>query len=938
MEKKRLHQKTGPIPMTIRQHKRAAFFGAGVLAILVALSVAQPACSAQVRAGLSSQETYVGLPVMLQIQISDAEDYQPPVVPQVDGLKVQSAGTPSRHSQVTIMNGRRSASTTTTFAFQITPQRAGNFTIPPIALTVDGRHHQTGPQRLVARVSETNDLLFVEIEGAKDEIYVGEALNLTLKIWLRPFQDQRQRITLSERDMWRTISSQSSWGPFAEQIQELADANRRPAGVEVVREDSEGDTHSYFLYEIQTTFYPQRSGSVDGRNVRIVVQYPTALGKSRDPFSSFFDDARLPFRMPRSMFDDDAFSPFGSRLSVKSVRPIVAEAEMYSIDVNPIPKVGRPADYRGAVGQYQIVTEADPLEVSAGDPITLHIGLFGDGPMDVVPAPPLAELDQLTADFKVPDEPLAGFVDDQRKIFSTTIRPRNENTTQIPAIPFSFFDPSLDQFVTVHSDPIPIRVSPAESLSLDAIVGHGGTNRPVAKSSSTEVDGLAAMSNVDNDTLLISESQMAMPRGLLLGILAVPPLIVMVIQMTRLGRSAQAFFHRFRSPPDQCRRSIHDTDQPGEIARLLQRLISWQFGLRGEVDSQAAVGALRRAGYRDLAIRFERLLASCESGGNHLLAEEGSVSRLQTDALELVDELQQRRRQTDRARIAGGAKFARSISTRSGIGLIVLATWQHGAGATETPSLRLSTAQQKQLLQEAHQLYEQGILAVETDSATAKQAFADAAEKYQMIVDSGVHNSQLVVNLANSNLLAGRVGKATADYRRALRLDPTSRRAQAGLQHALQAGNVNASPTHPKGLWQAAGVANGWINRIIHPHAVLATMVIAWLVLWLVVGLRLSGKRFPWKSVAFVALVVVSVTAASYSQTCRQLTTHDAVVTKPGITLRQGDGEQFPAATQTELSEGEVFEMLGERGDWIQVQTPTGQRGWLPRRAVELIE
>jgi len=42
--------------------------------------------------------------------------------------------------------------------------------------------------------------------------------------------------------------------------------------------------------------------------------------------------------------------------------------------------------------------------------------------MDLVQAPPLAELSSLTTDFKVPSEPLAGFVKGDRKVFSTSIR------------------------------------------------------------------------------------------------------------------------------------------------------------------------------------------------------------------------------------------------------------------------------------------------------------------------------------------------------------------------------------------------------------------------------------------------------------------------------------------------------------------------------------
>ena len=94
--------------------------------------------------------------------------------------------------------------------------------------------------------------------------------------------------------------------------------------------------------------------------------------------------------------------------------------------------------------------------------------------MSLVQAPPLAELSGLTADFKVNDEPLAGIVQGDIKVFSTTIRPRRQGVTEIPAIPFSFFDPSTQKFVTVRSEPIAVTVSKADMLALTSIVGDAG--------------------------------------------------------------------------------------------------------------------------------------------------------------------------------------------------------------------------------------------------------------------------------------------------------------------------------------------------------------------------------------------------------------------------------------------------------------------------------
>ena len=380
---------------------------------------------------------------------------------------------PSRSSQTTIINGRRTDRTSAVYAWRIVPRRTGEFVIPGITIQVDGTTETTTPLRFVATKSETGDLLLVEVTGQQQRIYVGQPLTLELNIWVRPYRDAEHQLTVSEADTWRMISDATNWGPFSDRLTELANHNQRPAGEELLRKDSTGAEHSYYRYQIEATIYPKRSGQIDAGDLQIVIDYPTRLATTRDPFTS--------------MFDSDFFRSFPGRglssfqrktLTVAASRPLVAQATVAPIEVLPVPTSGRPGDYRGAVGQYQIVTHAVPTRVNAGDPITLHIGIAGNGPLDLIQAPPLADLPQLTADFKVTNEPLAGVVEGDTKIFTTSIRPRRAGITQIPSIPLSYFDPASEHFVTVQSEPIRIEVAAADRLAVGAIVGSATGNGP----------------------------------------------------------------------------------------------------------------------------------------------------------------------------------------------------------------------------------------------------------------------------------------------------------------------------------------------------------------------------------------------------------------------------------------------------------------------------
>ena len=228
------------------------------LAIAVMLfCVPVKAASAQsVQAQISTREAYIGMPVVLQVAIRNASDYEQPVIPEIDGCEVRSAGSPSRSSRISIINGRRSESSSVTMRYLITPQRAGTFEIPALTVKVDGRDQKTPAFKFVATKSETGDLMFVEIEGSKDQVFVGQPLELTLKIWVKPFVDRQNKIKLSESSMWQMLSDQTSWGSFIDRLKELAENNQRPAGREVLRDNGQGGESAYYLYEIEATVYP----------------------------------------------------------------------------------------------------------------------------------------------------------------------------------------------------------------------------------------------------------------------------------------------------------------------------------------------------------------------------------------------------------------------------------------------------------------------------------------------------------------------------------------------------------------------------------------------------------------------------------------------------------------------------------------------------------
>jgi len=931
--------------------KTSLSIGLSIVVLALAAGFAQRASAADVRSRISTRETYVGLPVTLQIQVSNATKSKPPTIPQIDGLQIKALGTPSRSTQTTIINGNVSTRSSVTYTYEVTPTRPGSFRIPPVTVEADGRAEQTGPFDFVASKSETGDLLFVEIAGKQKQIYVGQSLDLTLKIWLRPFTDREHNITLTDGDMWQLLAQRTAFGPFEEQVRQLEENRQRPVGKGVLRKDSGGVERSYYSYEIDATIYPKKPGHIDADGVQVVVQYPTAIGKSRDPFASFFDDMSMP-GMRGGMFDESMFAPFGSRLEVQSVRPIVAEATVEPIDVLPIPTAGRPDDYRGAVGTYRIATNANPSNVKAGDPINLVIGIAGTGPMELVQAPPLAELPALVADFKVPDEPLAGFVQGDRKIFATTIRPRKEGVTEIPAIPFSYFDPQAAKFVTVRSQPISIHVDPADTLALGDVVGRSRAaagDHAVAQVADA-ADPSPRLAIFTGNGLLTNQSPPVLISRPLVVLLALGPLAVLGLLVYRSRGGIAAVAGRFGSSHRKFQTRIETAGEPTEVAAALRSLLAKRFGLRGsQANATALVGALRSQGHRQLAVRCERILEQCDShvGFNGLSLEE-----LKRNTLQFADDLQSEaarpRPKANTGRVARSARKSRATATM--LVAVVAASLALSTGsaqaATETGSAATFTlAQQQSLLTEANERYQLALDNVASDSAEAKQAFADAAEKYQLLVDAGVRNSRLFFNTANAYLQSGDTARAIANYQRSLRLDPTNRDARTNLTYAESLLTTSASGSSQaadssqtaKSLADYAAIANDRLNRYVGPRAILATAIVAWFAFWAAIAARLLAFRIAWKSLATAALAVTAIAATSYSLSCQSLSQPTAIIVSPGATLRTGDGENFATISGSELHAGQSVEHLKHRGPWLQVRTNNGQTGWLPDAAVEVL-
>lgn len=423
-------------------------------AALLLIAVAAPPLSAQatVELQVSTREVYVNEAFAVSIVVSNFQNCDPPEFPPMANCTVNALQS-GESSQVSIINGRQSVSRTRTYGFEITAHAPGAFVIPAVTVNVDGQAQKTKPVPLSARPSDADKLFGAEITSERQRVFVGQRVRLTLTVWVKPALMQGR--PLSQRDMW-SLMRLPNLGPFP---REPRASIRQVSG-------ADGTTETQYLYQMVADYVPDRAGQMTFEDIEVAISYPTLI----------------------------SFDIFGQP-QISRVRNLRARPQAINLECVAVPTNGRPANFTGAVGTFNIAVAAQPTIVRVGDPIELTIEIRGDGPIETLPAPNLAADPKLSQGFRVPPGELPGEASGSRKRFTQTIRAARADVKEIPALEYPYFDPDREMYAVALSDPIPLTVTPAAQLDTAALVEPGTAAPAPTTAQLRPLDGLR-----DNDT------------------------------------------------------------------------------------------------------------------------------------------------------------------------------------------------------------------------------------------------------------------------------------------------------------------------------------------------------------------------------------------------------------------------------------------------------
>lgn len=139
------------------------------------------------------------------------------------------------------------------------------------------------------------------------------------------------------------------------------------------------------------------------------------------------------------------------------------------INVKPLPDAGKPANFKGAVGNFTIESSLAKKDLSTDEAGKLIITISGKGNMQLLTNPEISWPAGLEAfDIKSTDNtdkttvPLSG-----NKTFEVPFSADRPGDYTVPAVSFSFFDPAAETYKTITAPAIPFHVSPGTGKKMN---------------------------------------------------------------------------------------------------------------------------------------------------------------------------------------------------------------------------------------------------------------------------------------------------------------------------------------------------------------------------------------------------------------------------------------------------------------------------------------
>ena len=356
--------------------------------------------------------------------------------PSIKGFDVLMGPGRAQQRNTQIVNGNVTSTSSITFTYILMANNAGEYTIPGASIVADGDQMVSNSVRIKVLPQDQGDSnssssssthsssgtgvskqdLFITASASKTNVYEQEAFVLTYKIYTRESNLQLNNAKLPDFK-----------GFHSQEIEMTTNARWTP-------EHYQGRNYYTTVYR-QFVLFPQQSGKlyIDPAQFQMTVGKPV---QSDDPFDAFFNGGSNVIEIKKSI-----------------------STPKIAINVNPLP-AGKPADFSGGVGEFNISSSINNKELKTNDAITIKLVISGTGNLKLISNPEIKFPD----DFEVYDPKVDNQVRLTRegltgnKVIEYLAIPRHAGTYKIPGVSFSYFDIRSKSYKTLKTEEYVINV------------------------------------------------------------------------------------------------------------------------------------------------------------------------------------------------------------------------------------------------------------------------------------------------------------------------------------------------------------------------------------------------------------------------------------------------------------------------------------------------
>lgn len=382
---------------------------------IVCVSFFSVEMTAQVRFDTKLSKNRLGLNERLRVSFEMNQNGDNFIPPTFDGFSV--IGGPNQSVSNSWVNGVRSFSKT--YTYFVTPSRKGKLTIGQASIEIEGEVYKTSPKQVEVTEAVNNpnspqarataiadDNLHLVAEISKSKPYLNEAVTVIYKLY---FSSEISVSNVNEVEMPKYSDFWSHLIPIPK--------------LEIKRGEYKGEVYNYVTWR-KAVLYPQKAGklTLEPLTLNVSVDVPT----NRRDF-------------------------FGNRVYQKT--PKVITAGRRSINVRPLPEAGKPANFEGAVGAFDLTVKFNKTALKSSESFQATVKVSGRGNLKLFSLPKLSAPSSLEVYEPEHKESIkTNLLGMQGSIEDTyTIVPQYQGNYPIPPLTFSYFDPVKESYVSLNS-------------------------------------------------------------------------------------------------------------------------------------------------------------------------------------------------------------------------------------------------------------------------------------------------------------------------------------------------------------------------------------------------------------------------------------------------------------------------------------------------------